>query len=372
MDAPQPAARAVGALADGRLDEAEKWIQAVLSESPDDVDVLVVLGQIYAEQERLRQAAVVYTRLARLRPRNGQYALRAGVYLEVLGRHEEAEALLERAVRQRPGDPDALLRLGLHYFKAGELEAADPWLERAWLARPERADIARTRAQILDLQARFPEALEVLDRVLAAHPRNPQLVYQRGLIRKRSGDPEGAIADLRWVMEHAPWIRPAGYVLGQALRAAGREVEAEAEMKAYAGLEKEDRRRRTEEMQALQGIGIHAGGDPTDWRRKLEELVRQWPGSAEAYRRLAAAYEREGQVGKAAAAYERAVRFDPEDAVSQRRRGGLLLQMGRAGEALDVLEQARVMDPADPLVQPLLEQARLQVRNNPRTSPRRP
>jgi tetratricopeptide (TPR) repeat protein len=254
--------------------------------------------------------------------------MRAGSALEVVRRTREAGPYLERAVRQRPADPDAAYRLGLHQFNEGLFEEAAAILARGREIAPQRPDMALKLAQSLNNLARFPEALAVLDDALSRSPDEPLLTFQRGVLRNRSGDAEGAVGDFRRVLELDPEQNRARYALARALAAAGRPEEGQAVMAEFAAQEEEERQRKTAQLVA--GLA-RAGGDddPVQNRLRLEELVLSNPKNPEAHRLLAAAYAREGDYLRAADSYARAVRLDPEDAGSARRREELLRRLGQ-------------------------------------------
>jgi superkiller protein 3 len=315
----------------GRWDEATRTLERLLESEPDQIDALVALGQIHANEARPAEAAEVYIRLAELRPENGLYALRAGSYLEVVRRPQEAEAYLERAFRQRPDDPDAAYRLGLHQFNADRYDEAAEVLGRGQQLDSRRPDMAVKRAQALNRLGRFSEALAVLDTALSRLPDEPLLTFQRGLTRNRVGDPEGAAADFRRVLELDPELNRARYALARALLASGRPEEGQAMMAEFAALEEEERQRKTAQLVShLARAG--SDDDPVENRLRLEELVVANPKNPEAHRLLAAAYVREGDYLRATESYARAARLDPSDTESLRRREELLRRMGRSAE----------------------------------------
>jgi tetratricopeptide (TPR) repeat protein len=289
------------------------------------VEVLVALGQIHAGQGRLEGAAATYGRLAVLRPDNGLYALRAGSYLEATGRPAAAGPLLARAAALRPGDPDAAYRLGLHLYNAGDYPQAAAVLAAGQRLAPGRPDVALKLAQSLDRLARYAEALDVIATVTAAAPDDPLLVFQQGLIRSRAGDPGGAAADFRRVLELDPEQDRARYALARALLASGKTAEGQAEMARFAAAEEAGRQQQTARL--VQHLARSTSDDAATFRRQLEALALSDPDNAEAQRLLAAAYEEEGDYSQAAAAYDRAVRLDPDDSDAARRRDRLLARL---------------------------------------------
>ena len=254
-------ARAERQAAADDIEEAAATLELLLATEPDHIPALVPLGMIYSMEGRMGEAAEVYMRLAALRPGNGVYAMRAGSALEMVRRTQEAGPYLERAVRQRPRDPDTAYRLGLHQFNEGLFEEAATTLARGREVAPERPDMALKLAQALNSLARFTEALAVLDDTLARAPAEPLLTFQRGLLRNRSGDAAGAVADFRRVLELDPEQNRARYALARALAATGRAEEGQAVMADFAAQEEEERQRKT--AQLVSGLA-RAGGTQCD------------------------------------------------------------------------------------------------------------
>jgi Tfp pilus assembly protein PilF len=70
------------------------------------------------------------------------------------------------------------------------------------------------------------KALTLLDQAVTLDPKDADVHYQRGVVRGRSGDPTGAIADLEAALKLRPYFPVASLELGIALTDAGRYGEA--------------------------------------------------------------------------------------------------------------------------------------------------
>jgi tetratricopeptide (TPR) repeat protein len=119
---------------------------------------------------------------------------RRGSFLHTrLGDLEASLPPLERALELTPGDPEIVFQLGRNLAALGRLEEAAPHLERAAAAR----DDADSWTEL-------------------------------GLLRRRRGDPEGAVEALRRALERDPYHPAALVNLGQTLVRLGRYEEGEA------------------------------------------------------------------------------------------------------------------------------------------------
>ena len=96
-------------------------------------------------------------------------------------------------------------------------------------ARANEASQALSARALIALNAgQKAEALALLDRAVEADPDDPEVRYQRGVVRARTGDTNGAIEDLQRALELRPNFPTAALELGIALVDADRAGDAEA------------------------------------------------------------------------------------------------------------------------------------------------
>ncbi|MFQ5720220.1 MAG: tetratricopeptide repeat protein, partial [Acidobacteriota bacterium] len=89
-------AQAKAALDGGDAAAADRFLATILERDPADIPALVSRAKLHVREGRFVQAAEIYSRLARLRPQNGLYALRAGSFLKTAGKLRDARTFLER------------------------------------------------------------------------------------------------------------------------------------------------------------------------------------------------------------------------------------------------------------------------------------
>lgn len=88
-------------------------------------------------------------------------------------------------------------------------------------------------AQSALAQENWPAADRALGRLIEAAPRNASLHYNRGLVRRRMGDAERALADFEAALAIDPEHAKARFEHAAALLDLGRLAEAEAEFRSY-------------------------------------------------------------------------------------------------------------------------------------------
>jgi protein O-GlcNAc transferase len=200
---------AAACLSSGKLEQAESLCQTILKSLPDAPDVLHLLGRVYLQSGRNREALDTLQRATSLKPSSAvvQYDLaeaawrcnefetaeagfRSALQLDAsmnnaraalgevvlqLGRVDEAQPLLEEAVQKDPAHPLAAGALATIYNLAGRLRDAVALLQRAISASPQQASLHHDLAIALQSQGRLTEAVEEYRQTLRIWP-----TWQRG------------------------------------------------------------------------------------------------------------------------------------------------------------------------------------------------
>jgi len=133
--------------------QAERWLEEVLDEFPDDVGALNDLGYLWADQNvRLQRAHRMIRQALEGDPENGAYRDSLGWVLYRLGRLDEALVELEKAAAQDQEEPEILDHLGDAYRALNQPEKAKDAWQRAVGAYEEkkRPEKAKTVQEKLD------------------------------------------------------------------------------------------------------------------------------------------------------------------------------------------------------------------------------
>jgi len=130
----------------GRLDEAEEWLQQVLDEYPDDVGANNDLGYLWADESRhLDRALKMIVAAVAAEPENRAYRDSLGWVFYRLGRFPEAVAELEKAVDEKQPDGTVLDHLGDVYEKLGRHDKAVAAWQRAKTALEKEKEPAKAK-----------------------------------------------------------------------------------------------------------------------------------------------------------------------------------------------------------------------------------
>ncbi len=119
-------------LRSGRKPEAIETLRAALRESPDNVDAMRCLSQIYVQdKERLGDAEALLRRATELAPAYTAVWMLLGGLLHDAGRNREAVEVFQRATALEPKLTPAWTGLGNAHAYAGEVEKARDAYQRA-------------------------------------------------------------------------------------------------------------------------------------------------------------------------------------------------------------------------------------------------
>lgn len=133
----------------GKLPEAEEWLEQVLDEFPEHTGAMNDLGYLWADRNKHLERALAMVRLAVAdEPENMAYRDSLGWALFRLGRHGEAVKELEAAAAKEDPDGVILDHLGDAYLKADQRDKALVSWQRAVKAfEKEKDDKKRQQAE---------------------------------------------------------------------------------------------------------------------------------------------------------------------------------------------------------------------------------
>lgn len=168
---------------------------------PDFADALEAEGAMLdlAGQENLARARYDAARLSRARNRPGPpdrpfYARQRGPYISEIISYSSARQSLRRNVLP-------LIARGNAYLAQGDAARALADYDRALKLRPGLPEVLALKAEALVALGHHQDALELLDQVLAARPRDAGALSTRGIVRMALGKVAEANADWRLQLE---------------------------------------------------------------------------------------------------------------------------------------------------------------------------
>lgn len=175
--------RGWAALKSGKMDDAEKKLEAANKLDPSNGDVAFLLGYVYFERNEAEKAHEHLTRAIRLSPHNVQ-ALTLYGRVEILrGDFAAARGPLQQAVVINPDNWMAHYLLSNVYLKQKEYAKAQSESEAALEKGRDAANAAElTLGQALANQAQYPAAIAALQTFLVKAPADPAVSQVHDLI----------------------------------------------------------------------------------------------------------------------------------------------------------------------------------------------
>ncbi|HEX9186382.1 MAG TPA: protein kinase, partial [Vicinamibacteria bacterium] len=231
---------------------------------------------------------------------------------------DEAVRRLEAMVKATPSFARGHATLGRAFLWRFEQTSDPSWAEHARAEMtealrldPRDIEVRDSLARLYMETARFPEALEEVERALETRPQADHLHRLKANLLVETGDLEGSLAEARRAVALRDWHQN-HYTLGYVLYRAGSFPESAAAF------------------------------------RRVTELR---PDSAWAFQMLGTALHEAGRADEAEAAYRKAIAADPAAAAGAwTNLGTLYFEMNRATPAEDAFRQALARQPASGLM----------------------
>ena len=170
-------------------------------------------GKLYAERERLEEAARAFEQAIALDPRQGEAHLALGVTRKKLMLEDEAYPMLAKAVELAPGDATAHYQLALELMRRGDSQAATKHLLKAHELRPDEQSIVYNLTRALHKSGRKEESARYgkkLRRMTQAADKARENALKSARLHgtavrlEKSGDYAAALNQYRAVLEFEP------------------------------------------------------------------------------------------------------------------------------------------------------------------------
>jgi tetratricopeptide (TPR) repeat protein len=190
-------ARGNEALAQGRIEDAERCYREAVAADGGDALARFNLGYVLIQREQIPLARDALQRAIELARPGDAFLADAHYFLGVAkqqgGEAEGAVACYVAAVDERPRFAEAIEAAARLLLALGRPQEAVRWARR-WAALGLGAGASLLLAQALHGMNRPAEALAALDEVLAVEPNHSMALEGRGHMLTQLGDSEGALA----------------------------------------------------------------------------------------------------------------------------------------------------------------------------------
>ena len=302
--------RAASLIGGNRLAEAERQLNQILKDSPEEATALNLLGALRAKQGRL----------------------------------DEAEALFTRAVRSDERIVGAHMNLAYLHLLKREPEKSAARLREVLRLEPSNAEAAHRLAWLLLSQNLVEECIALVESLKETQPPSAPVLAVAGDAYLRKGDRAAALVSFTKAAELNPSEPSYHFALGSAwLRYPPDLDEAERAFRQSLRLRPDDVR-----GQVHLGYVLLKQSRLAEARAALEPSTRNGAATAEVFYYLGLIAQGESDEARAIELFGKSIRLDPTFAHAHAALGAALLKLKDYARAQQALEAAVKLSPEEP------------------------
>jgi tetratricopeptide (TPR) repeat protein len=192
-----------------RADEAEKQLDALIKERPQDLEAIMALGNVQRGHKKFAECADTYGRgiatLAQPEKNNWVVYYFQGICYERSHNWPKAEADLQEALKLFPEQPHVLNYLGYSWIDQGvKLDDGMEMIKRAVQQRPDDGYIVDSLGWAYFRVGNYEEAVKQLERAIELKPEDPTINDHLGDAYWRIG----RVLEARFQWAHARDLKP--------------------------------------------------------------------------------------------------------------------------------------------------------------------
>ena len=202
------------ALRRARYQEAAQWARSCLALRPGHAPAMVIAGRAARATGDFAKAILWFRKAGDLAPDKAEAHFQLCL-AQLEGGDSGARSTLERLLRQFPGDAQGWSLIGAALRDAGQLEAAEAAFARAANASNDPADSVNL-GRIMLARGRNAEAAATLRRVLTAAPDRLDALMPLAQALRQIGEPREARQHLQRLADAQPDKAAVFYALGLA------------------------------------------------------------------------------------------------------------------------------------------------------------
>ena len=199
----------------GRFADGETYAAKAITRYPRDYELINTRAVLLRKLKRQAEAVPLLELAIKLDSKRISGQQNLGNMLLDLNQAVRAEAIFSKLARLEPRNPEFQRQLGRALLKQGKTAAAISRFRTATSVRRNDIDSWLDLAGTLNEEFRTQEALEALEKAIAANPGEPRLLEGKSMVLRRAGDAAAAEAFLRSLLPanpNAAWLH---HQLGQ-------------------------------------------------------------------------------------------------------------------------------------------------------------
>jgi tetratricopeptide (TPR) repeat protein len=192
-----------------RADEAQKHLEALITQNPDDLETIMALGNVLRGHKKFAECANVYSKGASAiqKPEKSNWVVFyfRGICYERSKQWAKAEADLTKALELFPDQPHVLNYLGYSWIDQGiKLDEGMAMIKKAVQQRPDDGYIVDSLGWAYYRVGNYEEATKQLERAIELKPEDPTINDHLGDAYWRVG----RVLEARFQWAHARDLKP--------------------------------------------------------------------------------------------------------------------------------------------------------------------
>ena len=305
-------------LRNNQPDAAEASFKNAIELNPKATQAQLLLGNYYQSRSRFSEAEQQFHHAMDVDPSNPEpRAALARLYLAE-GKNADAEQILKMAKPDFASNPAGYRMLGDFYFATGELDKATAEFGALFQAHPKDLQVKKNYVQLLVQKNRFAEARKLDDEILKTNPNDDDALVYQSLMQISAGDVNSAAQTLQTVIKNTPKNSGAHYALGLAFEKLDQLVHALNEWREAVRL----RPNLLYAWRALAGAAMREG-DMGMLEEAATQVIALQPGSPDGYALRALSHLNRKQYAEAENDTRKAIEIAPQSAIGYVQMGNL-------------------------------------------------
>jgi tetratricopeptide (TPR) repeat protein len=192
-----------------RADEAQKHLEALIKQNPDDLETVMALGNVLRGHKKFAECANVYSKgasaIQKAEKSNWVVFYFRGICYERSKQWAKAEADLTKALELFPDQPHVLNYLGYSWIDQGiKLDEGMAMIKKAVQQRPDDGYIVDSLGWAYYRVGNYEEATKQLERAIELKPEDPTINDHLGDAYWRVG----RVLEARFQWAHARDLKP--------------------------------------------------------------------------------------------------------------------------------------------------------------------
>ncbi len=338
--------RAQRLVKDGKSDEAEAVLKALIARDKTYYPAYDNLYGIYAKATKIAEAEGVLTQKIAANPSDATLLINLATHYFLARKVTDMKAVLNRLVSDPKKYPDAFHLAGDFLFRIKDFDNAERTYTAGEVANPDKRIVFTKRLiEVKVAQNKLPEALAMTEVLLKENPKDPDSIAMRATIHLHGDNPEQidkAIVDLKSASSQMPENFVLRFNLGRALQKKNRVEEAKAQYQESIKLRLDyvPPRLALAHIQLAQGDNVAALATGRD-------VLGLQPNDVSAQMIVASAVTAMGQVGPAIVILENIVKDHPESNDAKYQLAFNYFQEKRSTEAEKLFSELYQSNPPD-------------------------